>query len=60
MSAEIDEKELLNDPTISFWLKDQIQKLSERDILDVARDAELLAKVADQRFKKLVSSSTQT
>ena len=57
MSTDIDEQQLLADPSTSFWLKEQIEKLPERDILDAAFDAELLPRVADKRFKTLLSDS---
>jgi hypothetical protein len=38
-------KELQADPCISFWLKDALAELLDRDPLDAERDAELLHRV---------------
>jgi hypothetical protein len=34
--------QIMEDPTASYWLKDAIKALMQRDILDAARDAETL------------------
>jgi hypothetical protein len=41
--------EVLNNPCTSYWLKDAIRTAFNRDILDALRDAELLAKLLDNR-----------
>lgn len=38
-------QQLLAAPHVSFWLKEAIQKLADRDELDAARDAAKLAQV---------------
>jgi hypothetical protein len=45
------EQELLDGPCTSYWLKEQIRNLDKRDVLDAMRDAELLAKVANERWQ---------
>ncbi len=34
---------ILNDPAVSFWLKDALRSALERDPVDAARDADNLA-----------------
>lgn len=43
--------DLKADKALSFWLKEQIEKISERDILDAINDAELLLGALAGRFK---------
>lgn len=45
------EQNLINDPAVSYWLKDQINKISERDLLDAISDAELLLSVLAGRYR---------
>lgn len=47
---KIDEQLLINDPVISFWLKDQIRITKSRDVLDTLIDAEMLIKILNQRW----------
>jgi len=35
--------ELIEDITVSFWLKDAVMSIKKRDALDMMRDIELLA-----------------
>lgn len=51
------EKDLIDDPCISFWLKGEIRKLDQRDILGALRDAELLVQVCQQRFHSQINHS---
>ena len=46
------EQELLNDPSISYWLKGQIQSSKSRDCLDALLDAEILVEVLKERVRK--------
>ncbi|QXW20194.1 hypothetical protein KXJ72_17995 (plasmid) [Comamonas aquatica] len=41
-------EELLRDPAVSNWLKKAITECLERDPVDAANDAELLAQVLDE------------
>ncbi len=45
----IDEQKLLADFTTSFWLKDQIRAMHQRDPLDALKDAELHLQLQMQR-----------
>jgi hypothetical protein len=46
--------EILNDPTTSYWLSDALRSALNRDCLDAARDAELLAQVLKERCDLVV------
>ena len=45
------ELELIEDPSVSFWLKEQISKIGERDILDSLTDAEALVSLLNDRLQ---------
>jgi hypothetical protein len=49
---KLSEQELLANPAISFWLKDQIRHINQRDVLDALRDAELWVELLQQRFNR--------
>lgn len=38
-------KQVLDSPCSSYWLRDAIIRLMNRDIIDAARDAEILAQI---------------
>lgn len=44
------EQEMLNDPSTSFWLKEQIKATKQRDLLDALNDAEALVLVLKSRL----------
>jgi len=46
------EQELLNDPSISYWLKGQVQSSKSRDCLDALLDAEILVEVLKERVRQ--------
>ena len=48
--------DLLTDPCVSFWLKDAIKSLSNRDTLDALRDVELLHEIWEEKWHKEVNS----
>jgi hypothetical protein len=48
-------KEILADPTISFWLKDAIKTAYERDPVDALRDARWLLKMLGDRYTQIVN-----
>lgn len=48
-------KDLLDDPTVSFALKDLLLLWVGRDPVDAARDARLLAQVLEHRADEAVS-----
>ena len=45
---------LLKSPCTSFWLKNNLRSLSRHDALDVCRDAEILAAVAQARLREVM------
>ena len=45
----LNEQEILDDPAISFWLKEQIKASKNRDIVDTINDAVLLLKILNTR-----------
>jgi hypothetical protein len=42
--------DVLSDPATSHWLRDALRSAIERDLVDAAHDAELLAKVLADRI----------
>lgn len=46
---------LLDSPSTSYWLKSALRTLLERDALDAASDAEVLAEVMGTRLKEILS-----
>lgn len=46
------ESEILDDPATSFWLKEQMNAASNRDIIDFLADAELFVAVLKTRMEK--------
>jgi hypothetical protein len=52
MSKE--EEALINDPSISFWLKQACLESRGRDVLDAINDARLLLAVLEQRWKTII------
>jgi hypothetical protein len=48
-------KEILADPTISFWLKDAIKTAYERDPVDALLDARWLLKMLGDRYTQIVN-----
>jgi hypothetical protein len=43
-------QQLLDNSSVSFWLKDALRSALNRDCVDAAHDAELLAKVLKSRL----------
>ena len=46
--------ELVTDPCISYWLKDALQVLVNRDVVDAASDAAILNEVMQRRVKEVL------
>ncbi len=49
--------EVLRDPAASFWLKDALRSALERDPVDAANDAMVLARLLDRRCRAILSES---
>jgi hypothetical protein len=45
----------LRDPAASFWLKDALRSALSRDPVDAANDAELLARLLEERCRSILS-----
>lgn len=50
------EQRVMQDPSSSFWLKEQIEATDERDVLDVMKDVEILLSIIHQRFNEKTSA----
>ena len=48
-------EEVLSDPCASFWLKHALRSAMERDPVDAANDAEVLARLLDKRSRLVLS-----
>jgi hypothetical protein len=45
-------RSILDDPAASFWLKQQLELLHDRDIVDAVNDAWLLATLLEMRMRE--------
>ena len=50
---------VLDDPCASYWLKNALKSMLERDPLDALQDAQLLAALMDVRLLNLEQASTE-
>jgi len=48
-------KEILADPSISYWLKDAVKTAYEQDPVDALRDARRLLKMLGERYTQIVN-----
>lgn len=46
--------EILASPSASFWLKDALRKVRDRDPVDAVADAEVLAEVLRERLDSIL------
>lgn len=51
------EKNLKDCPSTSFWLKQQLNVIGERDIVDALNDVETLLGVLNLRFKSMTEEN---
>ena len=58
MTEKIVIDEILNDPTISDWLKCALRSALNRDALDATNDAEILFLILSTRLVDLFAEST--
>ena len=49
---EITENDVLNDPSCSYWLKEQIVKSSNLDPVDMLNDIDILVHILNSRINK--------
>ena len=52
-------KIILNDPSTSNWVKEQIQQLQKRDVVDVLNDLEVLMVYFNGELNVLMEQHTQ-
>ena len=48
-------RQIVNNPAVSYWLKDAIESLLKRDPVDAYKDARLLHGLMENRVKELSS-----
>ncbi len=46
--------EVLSDPAASYWLKNALRAALSRDPVDAANDAEVLARILEERVQRLL------
>jgi hypothetical protein len=46
---------LLRDPSTSFWLRNALTSALQRDPVDAANDADILARVLDQKCRSILN-----
>ncbi|MEY8215578.1 MAG: hypothetical protein RPR97_13975 [Colwellia sp.] len=51
------EKSITSDPSVSFWLKEQIKITKNRDLMDALNDVEVLKSVLDDRLSGAIRVS---
>ena len=54
MSREFEIERVLVDPAASCWLKDALRSALDRDPVDAASDAEVLAQLLEQRCQEIL------
>jgi hypothetical protein len=47
-------EDVLSDPAASWWLKNGLRSALERDPVDAANDAEMLARLLDRRAREIL------
>ena len=50
-------EDIMNDPAASFWIKHALRSALDRDPVDAANDAEVLARVLSSRMRRLLGGS---
>lgn len=58
MHLEILEHRLKSDPSVSNWLKEQLQSTRERDIVDALNDVETLHNILQLRLTSITKTPT--
>lgn len=60
MTASQKIQQVLASPDVSYWLKDALRALLERDAVDATKDAELLAKLMSERLDGMLGQSSRS
>lgn len=55
MAKQFEIEQVLADPAASFWLKACLRSALDRDPVDAANDADLLAQLLDRRCQEILS-----
>ena len=55
MAKQLEIERVLTDPAASFWLKECLRSALDRDPVDAANDADVLAKLLDRRCQEILS-----
>jgi hypothetical protein len=55
MTKPFEIEQVLADPAASFWLKEALRSALDRDPVDAANDAEVLAQLLDQRCQEILN-----
>lgn len=50
---EFSYESILSDPTASYWLKQRIEELQERDPVDALNDIEMLKRLTESRLEEM-------
>lgn len=48
-------QQVIDSPSTSYWLKNALRALLERDALDATRDAEALSELMEERLNEILS-----
>lgn len=48
-------EQIVGDPAASFWLKNALREALTRDPVDAVNDADVLARILDQRCRKILA-----
>lgn len=54
MTKQLEIEQVLADPAASFWLKGALSSALDRDPVDAANDAEVLAQLLDRRCQEIL------
>jgi hypothetical protein len=54
MTKQLEIEQVLTDPTASFWLKEALSSALDRDPVDAANDAEVLAQLLGRRCQEIL------
>ena len=60
MPSDDEIRRIIQDPSVSHWLRNALSSALERDPVDAANDAGLLAVVLDKRASDIVAASLAT
>lgn len=53
----MDIDKIVADPATSYWLKNQLQAIDQRDLVDQINDTEILLEALKQRFENMANTT---